>query len=167
MKIIIISDTHMPKKAKKLPEALLQSLIDTDYIIHLGDWQDESLFEELERFAPIEGVAGNVDSDSIIRRFGYSKIVTFFQYRIGLVHGHLGKGRTTEARAIDTFKEEHVHAIFFGHSHIPLFKTMNNTVLFNPGSPTDKRRQPNFSFGTMQLTEHEFRLEHVFFDSKV
>ncbi|MCC3377775.1 metallophosphoesterase, partial [Cohnella sp. REN36] len=78
------------------------------------------------------------------------KVLTFGKYRIGLVHGD-GKSKTTERRAVDAFAKEDVHIIIFGHSHIPLLRWHEGRLLFNPGSPTDKRRQPQFSYGILEL----------------
>ncbi|MFZ3589289.1 metallophosphoesterase family protein [Bacillus sp. DJP31] len=164
MRIVVLADTHMPKKAKVLPAELIQNLEESDQILHLGDWQSLDLFDELQKFAPVDGVAGNVDSEDVISRLGYQKILTFNDFRFGLVHGHQGKGPTTEDRARNTFRDEQLDAILFGHSHIPVLKERHNITLFNPGSPTDKRRQSHFSFGIIDLsTTTTICFQHIFF----
>ncbi|MBM6618177.1 metallophosphoesterase family protein [Bacillus suaedaesalsae] len=163
MKVVVLSDTHMPKKAKQLPRILIEHLMKSDYIFHLGDWQTVDLYNELKSYATIIGVAGNVDNNEIVELLGYHKIIEIKGYTFGLVHGHQGKGRTTEERALNTFPNKNVDVILFGHSHIPVLKKVNNSILFNPGSPTDKRRQSHFSFGIIEINE-TIILQHIFFD---
>ncbi|MBS4201063.1 metallophosphoesterase family protein [Bacillus sp. FJAT-49732] len=164
MKIVIIADTHMPKMAKKLPSRLVDEFKNTDLILHAGDWQTFEVYEKLREYAPVEGVAGNIDGEDLQSFFGKKKILKIGSYTIGLTHGD-GKGKTTERRALDMFKDEQINLLIFGHSHIPLIKKVGNMTLFNPGSPTDKRRQKQFSFGVLSITK-EIALEHVFFDDK-
>ncbi|MCM3091097.1 MULTISPECIES: metallophosphoesterase family protein [unclassified Cytobacillus] len=163
-KILILSDTHMPKKSKKLPEVLLKAINGCDLIIHAGDWQTSELYHELKKYAPVEGVYGNTDNDEMHTILKEKILLEINGFKIGVVHGH-GKGKTTEKRSIEAFGDGKVDAIIFGHSHIPVNKLHNGVILFNPGSPTDKRRQPNYSFGTLEIAD-ELIFNHVFFDSK-
>lgn len=150
MKIVVLSDTHIPKKAKGLPEALTPDLESADLILHAGDWQDLEVFSMLAAFSKVEGVHGNVDGPEVKNLFPEKKIIQAGKFRIGLVHGH-GKGKTTERRAIEAFKGEEVDCIIFGHSHIPMQKYMDGILLLNPGSPTDKRRQKQFSYAVLEV----------------
>jgi uncharacterized protein len=164
MKIVVISDTHMPKKAKQLPERLLNDLEDCDFIIHAGDWQTMELYNELKQYGPIIGVNGNVDGPELKSLLKTKEILRAGNFHIGIVHGH-GTGKTTEKRAIETFKDDEVNCIVYGHSHIPVLKEINGIIVFNPGSPTDKRRQQEFSYGILTVGE-EIRAEHIFFGDK-
>lgn len=164
MKVGVISDTHMPRFAKQLPKAVREGLEGVDLILHAGDWQSMWVYDELSLIAPVEGVAGNTDGWDIYDRFGRRKVIQLGGFKIGLVHGD-GVGKTTEIRAFEAFKEDAVDAVIFGHSHVPLNIRHEGVLLFNPGSPTDKRRQPLYSFGLMTLGE-EIKAEHVFFESK-
>lgn len=165
VKIVIVADTHMPRMARKLPEPLVRELAAADAILHAGDWTDLKLFKELSDFAPVYGVAGNNDGPEIVKRLGYRKIVRFENVAIGLVHGHGAASRQdTEQNAIRAFEGEAVQAIVYGHSHIPVAKVLNGILIFNPGSPTDKRRQPAYSFGVMELEGGSLRARHLFFD---
>lgn len=166
MKAIIISDTHMPKRGKQLPSRLLQHLVDTDLIIHAGDWQTMELYEELMKYAPVEGVIGNVDSDELSRLLPAKKTIQVGDFYIGIVHGDLGKGRTTEERAYHSFASENVQMIIFGHSHIPVNKDVDGVKLFNPGSPTDKRRMKRYSFGVLTIT-NRLNVRLIEFDAKI
>ncbi|HEX7065476.1 MAG TPA: metallophosphoesterase family protein [Bacillales bacterium] len=165
MKIGLVSDTHMPGHAKALPQALRKGFEDVDLIIHAGDWQTLDVYEQFREIAPVEGVAGNVDGNDVISRFKQKKLLELEGYRIGLVHGHLGNGRTTPERALRTFEGENVDLIVFGHSHIPYDKEIDGIRLFNPGSPTDKRRQAEFSYGLLTLDDG-LSLRHVYFKDK-
>lgn len=164
IKILILSDTHMPKKSKQLPDILLNELLSCELIIHAGDWQSVELYYELKQYAPVEGVYGNTDSDEICSILKKRVLLKIEGFKIGVAHGH-GMGKTTEKRSIEAFDKENVDAIIFGHSHIPIKKLHNGIILFNPGSPTDKRRQPNYSFGTLEISD-EMTFNHVYFDSK-
>ena len=164
MKIVVISDTHMPRKAKTLPERLLIDLKDCDYIIHAGDWQTVELYNELKKYGPVIGVTGNVDGPEIKSLLNTKDILRAGDFNIGIVHGH-GTGKTTEKRAIETFADEEVDCIVYGHSHIPVLKEINGVIVFNPGSPTDKRRQQEFSYGILTVGER-IKAEHIFFKEK-
>ncbi|MDF2963815.1 MAG: phosphodiesterase [Paenibacillus sp.] len=150
MRIGVVSDTHMFGRAKQLPRALTAGLQGVDQILHAGDWVEEEVVGLFERIAPIDGIAGNNDGMDIIERFGRCKILQLGGYRIGLVHGDGGR-RSTLERAIEEFNGMSVHAVIFGHSHIPYHGIHNGILLFNPGSPTDKRRQPQYSYGIIKL----------------
>lgn len=152
MRIGIVSDTHIRDHGKGLPKQLMEGLANVDLIIHAGDWMSLDVLYELETIAPVEGVAGNNDGWDIIDRFGHSKILTLEGHRIGIVHGHQGY-KQTALNALDTFKDEAVQAIVFGHSHVPFNEVLQGVLMFNPGSPTDKRRQEKYSYGILTLTD--------------
>jgi uncharacterized protein len=161
MKIVVISDTHMPKKAKCLPNRVITELKQTDLIIHAGDWQTVEVYQELLKYGEVIGVIGNVDSEEMQALLPEKIIVDIEGFKIGVVHGH-GKRWTTERRAVEAFIDTPVDCIIFGHSHIPVLKEVNGTLLFNPGSCTDKRRQLQPSFGIITV-KNELHAKHVFF----
>jgi putative phosphoesterase len=163
-KIVIVSDTHIPMRAKKLPQILIDACQEADFIIHAGDWQTLDVYYEFAAYAETDGVTGNVDPWEILNRFGKSKILTFGNLRIGVVHGD-GIRKTTEQRAFETFSKDEVDIIVFGHSHIPVMREVEGVLLFNPGSPTDKRTQAQYSFGLLEIGE-TWELKHVFFDKE-
>ncbi len=109
-------------------------------------------------------MTGNVDPWDILDRFGKKKIFTIDGLRIGVIHGD-GVRSTTEQRAFDAFADEKVDIVVFGHSHIPVMRDENGVTLFNPGSPTDKRRQSQYSFGLLEIGD-SWQLRHVFFDKE-
>jgi len=165
MKIVILGDTHIPKRAKHLPKRLLAELKTADAIIHTGDFQTIDVYNDLRVFAPVHGVIGNVDSEELQQVLPTSLLLPFDDVTIGVVHGH-GKGKTTEKRALTTFEHQQVDAVIFGHSHIPVHKQIGDITLFNPGSATDKRREKQFSFGVLYIQKNKLRFEHIFYDSK-
>ncbi len=167
MKLVIVSDTHMPRMAKKLPKRLIQELRDADGILHAGDWMDLSVWELLEAYAPTDGVAGNNDGRAIIAKFGFRKVLQYGGIRIGLVHGHgPGSRESTENNAFSAFANDRVDAIIFGHSHIPLLKERDGIMMFNPGSATDKRRQPLYSFGILRIEAGKMNAKLITYDDK-
>jgi uncharacterized protein len=161
MKLVVLSDTHIPKKAKTLPKRLMNEIKDADLIIHAGDWQSVDVFHELKSFAKVEGVFGNVDGPEIQELFNDKVMVQADGFKIGITHGH-GKGKTTEKRALQAFDGKDVDCIIFGHSHIPVKRYEDGILLFNPGSPTEKRRQEKYSFGVFHIGE-SLEAEHIFF----
>lgn len=161
MRVIVLSDTHIPKRAKELPSELVQELKQADLIIHAGDWQTIEVLDMLRPYGPIEGVYGNVDSEHIKQQFPDKKLLEIKGFKIGVVHGH-GQKQTTEKRALAAFSEESLDLLIFGHSHIPVKKQIGRMWVFNPGSPTDKRRQRFFSFGILEITD-ALEINHLYF----
>ncbi|QSF46067.1 metallophosphoesterase family protein [Paenibacillus tianjinensis] len=167
MRIGVVSDTHLPRSAKSLPQALVKEFRQVDQILHLGDWVAMEIYDLLAELAPVEGIAGNNDGAEIIQRFGERKIVTLEGMRIGLIHGHAPYSRKgTDGNALLAFEGEEVDCILFGHSHQPLLRRENGILLFNPGSPTDKRREKQYSFGLLDIEDGTINARHVFYDSK-
>ncbi|MGM0873432.1 MAG: metallophosphoesterase family protein [Bacillota bacterium] len=164
LRIIVIGDTHIPKRAKKLPIIIENECMQADLIIHVGDWQTMEVFTKLAQLGKVEGVYGNVDSPELVELLPEQKLFSINGFEIGIIHGH-GKSQTTEKRAIAAFKNSNVDCILFGHSHIPVKKYIGDTLLFNPGSATDKRRQPLYSYGILKVTD-KIIAEHIYFEDK-
>lgn len=164
MYIVVLSDTHIPKKAKKIPDVMKTDLQKADLIIHAGDWQTPALAAELKEFAPLEGVTGNVDNEEMQFMFPKTKKLELDGYQIGIAHGD-GKGKTTEKRAFEAFSKTDIDLLIFGHSHIPVLYEKEGLIIFNPGSPTDKRRQTQYSYGIIE-TANSLNVRHVYFDTK-
>lgn len=152
MKLGVISDTHIPKRAKILPEVVLESFKDVDHIIHAGDLMSMDVIYQLEELAPVTAVAGNIDLPDLLERFGDKKILTLGNYNFGIFHGHGKKGKTID-RVMKCFQDDKVDCIIFGHSHIPFCQYFGDILLFNPGSPTDKRKNMYYSFGIIDIDE--------------
>ncbi len=153
MRIVVISDTHLPRFAGRLAAARERVANERpDLILHCGDLTTIDAIATFEDIAPVDAVAGNNDGDEIVRRFGRRKIARASEARIGMVHGDGVRG-TTLGRARAAFADETVDAIVFGHSHIPYVERHDGVWLVNPGSITDKRRQPRYSFAVLELDD--------------
>lgn len=173
-RIGVLADTHVPVKARALPARVLRAFEGVDLILHAGDLIDARVIEDLSRIAPVEAVAGNNDPRDLADRLGWRKVLEVAGVRIGLVHGHRGRGRNTPDRAAHAFaREPDIAAVVFGHSHLPLLAPPGARAhakspplpffLFNPGSPTDRRHAPRCSFGTLWVEEDgSVRAEHTF-----
>ncbi|MFL5779533.1 MAG: metallophosphoesterase family protein [Chloroflexota bacterium] len=165
-RIGLVSDTHMPRFGHEIPAALREGLTDAgvDLIIHLGDWTGAEIPLLFEAIAPLEGVAGNNDGPELVARWGRGRVIEVDGLRLGLTHGDLGIGRTTPERARSTFARDEVDAILFGHSHQPLIqRSSNGRWLINPGSPTDKRREPRYSWALLEIVAGEISPELRYF----
>ncbi|RNC29327.1 MAG: hypothetical protein AWM53_00680 [Candidatus Dichloromethanomonas elyunquensis] len=160
MKIGILSDTHI-RKDRTLPRFVWESLAGVDTILHAGDIVNENLLEELALIAPVIAVTGNCDW--WVKDLPEKIIVNLGPFRVGVTHGYAGKGNNTPERAYNTFEGDKVDIIVFGHSHIPHKSFYESILLFNPGSPTERRGQPNFSLGMMTIEEGYFDIRHLFF----
>jgi putative phosphoesterase len=167
-RVILIGDTHLPRFGTTLPPVLTAALADADRILHAGDITAPFVLDLLETFAPTVAVAGNNDPPELHGRLGSVRVVELGDVRIGLTHGHAGPGRTTPERAWRTFAgtQPPLDAIAFGHSHIPLVERRDGIWLLNPGSPTDRRRQPAFSFMSLTIDDRDIRPELVTFASR-
>ena len=169
MRIGVISDTHLPRFGRSLPDALIRGFRDAgvDRLMHCGDWTQPFVVDLLEAIAPVDGVAGNNDPPEIAARFGYAPVLEIGGLRIGITHGHIGPTHiTTPERAVLAFASQtDVAAVCFGHSHIPLVtRTARGTLLVNPGSPTDKRRQPRYSWALLTVDDGWVEAELRFFE---
>lgn len=161
MLVGVLSDTHL-REGRTLPSKVWEYLEGVDLILHAGDVVSPGLLTDLEVIAPVEVVRGNCDGWEL-SGLPEQKIVTCEGVRIGLTHGAYGVGRTTLERARHTFEQGSVELIVFGHSHIPYIERHEDVLLFNPGSPTDKRREPKYSMGIINVHAGEFQATHIFF----
>jgi putative phosphoesterase len=150
----LVSDTHFPRFGRALPRALEDGLraAKVSRILHMGDFTDPIAIGLFEAIAPFEAVAGNNDPAEIWNRYGRQKIVTAGGVRIGLVHGDVGRGNAHE-NAIRAFAEQPVDVILYGHSHRPVVEQRGDLLVANPGSPTDRRMMPTFSYGILTIAE--------------
>lgn len=163
MKIGVIADTHLYHSAAPLPEIVLDIFAGADHIIHAGDIVGQDVIPRLRELAPVTAVAGNLDTAQTRERYGEKKIVHIGGFSIGVCHGH-GYGGKTMDRALSRFSGERVDCVVFGHSHIPYTGYHAGVLLFNPGSPTDKRRNRYYSVGLLDIGEGLYP-RHIYFDA--
>jgi putative phosphoesterase len=165
----VVSDTHLPRFGRALPDALMQGLSDppVDLIVHLGDLTDLLAVRLLEPLAPVRAVAGNNDGPEVQALYPVRDVVELGGARLGLTHGHAGRGHTTHERALSMFAADEVDAILFGHSHAPTCRRLpDGRWLVNPGSPTDRRREPRYSFALIEIADGAVRPVLRFYDER-
>lgn len=144
-----MADTHVPKRARDLPERLWRAVDGADLVVHAGDWVDVSLLDQLEqRAARLVGVYGNNDGPALRARLPEVARAELDGVRLAVVH-ETGAAAGREARCARRFPD--VDVLVFGHSHIPWDTTADGLRLLNPGSPTDRRRQPYATFMTATI----------------
>jgi putative phosphoesterase len=158
MLLAIISDTHLPRGSRRLPGECVERLRAADLILHAGDFVASSVLAELERLGPpIAAVHGNVDSGELCRLLPGERVVEAGGARIGMVHD-AGPARGRIERLRRRFPG--CDAVVFGHSHIPLLeRAPDGLQIFNPGSPTDRRRQPAHTMGIATAVDGHVRFE--------
>ncbi|WP_030833784.1 metallophosphoesterase family protein [Streptomyces hygroscopicus] len=150
MRLLLISDTHLPRRAKALPGELLERLPDADAVVHAGDWVDLATLDLLqERSRRLIAVYGNNDGPELRARLPEVARAELDGVRLGVVH-ETGAARGRERRCAERFPE--LDVLVFGHSHIPWDSMAEGRLrLLNPGSPTDRRRQPHCTFMTAAI----------------
>lgn len=158
VRIAVISDTHMPRGPRRLPERCLEELAAADLTLHLGDVIEADLLDALEALGPLAAVHGNVDSAEVRRRLPEEREIDVEGVRLALVHD-AGPARGRLARLRRRFPQ--AHAALFGHSHLPLHETDGAFQIFNPGSPTERRRAPRRTMGLAEIEHGHVTFTHV------
>ncbi|MEU7932708.1 metallophosphoesterase family protein [Micromonospora echinofusca] len=150
MRLVITADTHVPKRARDLPEPLWAAVDAADVVLHAGDWVDEALLDALAaRARRLVGVYGNNDGPELRARLPEVARVELDGLRVAVVH-ETGPKAGRESRCATRFPDADV--LVFGHSHIP-WDTLapGGLRLLNPGSPTDRRAQPYATYLTARV----------------
>ena len=148
-RIVVLSDTHAPRRWKSCPPAVAAQLRGADLILHAGDVCTAAVLDELAQYAPVTAVAGNNDGPDVAA-WGAAETASLTPagLRIAMIHDSgPAAGRLPRLRA--RFPEADL--VVFGHSHIPLDATAGGLRIFNPGSPTDRRRQPHGTLGVLHI----------------
>ncbi|MFL6114920.1 MAG: metallophosphoesterase family protein [Catenulispora sp.] len=150
MRLLLISDTHVPTRARRLPAPLLEAVDEADVVFHAGDWVDVPTLDLLqERAKRLVAVYGNNDGPALRERLPLVARVELQSCRIALVH-ETGPARGREQRCAQRYPG--IDVLIFGHSHIPWDSSAaDGPRLLNPGSPTDRRRQPYATYMTALL----------------
>ncbi|WP_369216525.1 metallophosphoesterase family protein [Streptomyces flavofungini] len=152
MHLLLTSDTHVPARAKRLPDALLAEIDRADVVIHAGDWIDEATLDLFEsRARRLVAVYGNNDGPPLRRRLTEVARADLGGLRFGVVH-ETGAATGRERRCAARFPD--LDVLVFGHSHIPWdTEAPGGLRLLNPGSPTDRRRQPHCTYLTLTASD--------------
>jgi hypothetical protein len=150
MKIGVISDTHIPEAATQLPAELFRAFEDADLILHAGDILDMTVIEELSQLAEVRAVRGNMDYFNRAHLLPEMLIIPAGKFRIGLIHGSGPPFRLPE-RILKQFAG--MDCIVFGHTHHPHNEILDGVLMFNPGTPTDRRHASCLSYGILEVAE--------------
>ena len=161
MLLAVISDTHLPRGARRLPDECIRRLRAADLILHAGDFVTEAILAQIEAIGPpVAAVHGNVDEPALVRRLPPARVVDADGARIAMVHdAGAAAGRLERMRR----RFPDADAVVFGHSHIPLHDSDFDAgfQIFNPGSPTDRRRQPRHTMGLCRAQGGELGFQIV------
>ena len=154
LKLAVISDTHLSRGARRLPDECLRLLSEADRILHAGDFVSLAVYEELARLAPVDGVAGNMDAPELRAIVPPKLVVEHEGARIGMVH-NAGPALRRAERLVEKFPG--CQAVVYGHTHVPEAKQLGDVWILNPGSPTERRSAPHH--GMMELAVENGRLD--------
>jgi len=161
VRIAIVSDTHLPRGARAVPDACVEAMRSADLIVHAGDFSSAEVLDWLESLGPpVHAVHGNVDTAEVRERLPETLELEAEGLRIAVIHD-AGPAKGRVARMRRRFPD--TDAVVFGHSHLPLHSEENGFHIFNPGSPTERRRAPRHSFGIAEIKDKNLSLRHVWF----
>lgn len=149
MKVAVLADTHAPRRWRSCPPAVAEQLRGADLILHAGDVCTAGVLAELAEFAPVRAVCGNNDGPDVVAWGAPQTLeLDLDGLRVGMVHDSgPAAGRTARLRR----RFPAAALVVFGHSHIPMDQTGDGLRIFNPGSPTDRRRQPRGTMGMLRI----------------
>ena len=155
MVVAIVSDTHLPRGQRRLPDACVERLRTADLIVHAGDFVTGDVVRQFEALGPpLAAVHGNVDTEEVRRMLPATRTVEADGAHIAIVHnGGPAAGRLERLRV----RFPDADAVVFGHSHMPLHEERDGFQIFNPGSPTERRRSPKHTMG--MVSDETGRLE--------
>jgi putative phosphoesterase len=157
--IAIVADTHMPRGSRRLPEPCLEAIREAEALIHVGDFHERSVLEELRALSPcVQAVHGNVDEEALRRELPAELEVPLGRWTLAAIHD-AGPARGRLARMRRRFPS--ADAVVFGHSHLPLHERDGGFQIFNPGSPTERRRAPRPSMGLLSVGSSGLVFEHL------
>jgi putative phosphoesterase len=157
VEIAIVSDTHMPRRGRELPAACVDRLRRADLIVHAGDLITLEVLEELRGYGEVIAVHGNVDDAAVRAALPETALVQGQGRRIAVIHD-AGNARGRLERLRRRFPD--ADAVVFGHSHMPLHEVSGDAFqIFNPGSPTERRRAPSCSMGIATVANGRLEFE--------
>lgn len=159
MLVAVISDTHLPKRSRRLPARCLELIAAADAVIHAGDVAATKALREIEAASSaLYAVHGNVDEPALQRELPATREVRLGERRLAIIHdAGPAQGRLRRLRG----RFPQADAVVFGHSHLPLHEHAGGFQIFNPGSPTERRRAPQRSMGLLRIGSSGLSFEHV------
>jgi uncharacterized protein len=156
--VAVIADTHMPRGSRVLPRDCVERLEAANLILHAGDVVAASVLRELERYAPVAAVYGNMDEPDLVAALPRERVVDVERVRIAMVHIP-GPRAGREAQLAARFPG--CDAVVYGHTHLPQVERYEGTWILNPGSPTERRRGPSRSMLVLRVEGGELAPELV------
>jgi len=150
MRILVISDTHIPRAAQDLPRAVYDEIKNCDMIIHAGDFSEKELYDKLCSLKKTQAVYGNMDSAALRHILKEKEIIEIGRFKIGLIHGH---GAPKELMETVGNEFSGVDAIVYGHAHTPVNIVKGGVLFFNPGTPTDTVFADVNTYGILEVTD--------------
>ncbi len=161
MRLAVIADTHMPRGARRLPDRCLAELHAADLIVHAGDFSEAGVLAELRAIGGVVAVRGNVESRELRLELPESVSFDADGATVAVIHdAGPPKGRLERMRA----RFPDADAVVFGHSHMALHEERDGFQIFNPGSPTERRRGPKRTMGIAEARGGRIRFSHVELD---
>lgn len=159
MRIVVVSDTHAPRFWKSCPPRVADRLRGADLILHAGDVCTAGVLDELAGYAPVHVVLGNNDGPDVAAWGAPETLeLELAGVRVAMIHdAGAAKGRVARMRR----RFPDADLVVYGHSHIPMDLTEEGLRIFNPGSPTDKRRQPRGTLGVLELADGRIVSAHI------
>ena len=149
MRVAVLSDTHAPRRWKSCPPRVAEHLRGADLILHAGDVCTAAVLEELSEYGPVRAVLGNNDGPDVAAWGAAATLELDLQgLPVAMIHDS-GQAAGRLARMRRAFPAAGL--VVFGHSHIPLDESDRKLRIFNPGSPTDRRRQPHGTIGLLRI----------------
>jgi putative phosphoesterase len=155
----VIGDTHLPRGRRRLPEECVERIAAADLVLHTGDFSTVAAYEEIAAIGPkLVAVHGNVDEPALRQRLPERAELELEGARLAVVHD-AGPRRGRLARLRQAFPD--ADAVIFGHSHLPLHESEAGFQIFNPGSPTERRRAPARTMGIAEVASGEVQFRHL------
>jgi uncharacterized protein len=148
--VAVISDTHLPRGARRLPDDCVRLLAEADLVLHAGDLVAASVLEELSSFGRVEAVVGNMDDLALRAALPERRIVEVEGVRIGMLHD-AGPRARREERLRAAFPG--CDAVVYGHTHVPQLERHGDVWIVNPGSPTERRSAPAHSMALIRISD--------------
>ena len=159
MLVAVIADTHLPRGSRRLPARCSELIASSDALIHAGDVTAGAELEALRALGPpVHAVHGNVDEPVLQESLPAELRLDFMGHEIGVIHdpgSHYGRFQRLRRRFPDS------EAVIFGHTHWPEHRAAGGFQIFNPGSPTERRRSPTRAMGLMRVSPGDVRFNHV------
>ena len=160
MKIIVISDTHIPISAKDIPSRVLTDIKDADMIIHAGDLIEMDFLKQLQGLKPVKAVSGNMDSAEVKSQLKEREVFLLEGFKIGIIHGWGHPYKLLDLIKTEFKNTSGLSCVIYGHSHIASINMVDGVIYFNPGSSTDKVFAPYNSYGVLEIKDNKI-IPHI------